>query len=48
MSKYTTTIKVLKDNNFNFGLDIKIDINRSSAEEFGLLTNDIGVEDNNG
>ena len=34
--------------NEKFGLDIKIDINRSSAEEFGLLTNDIGVEDNNG
>ena len=32
--------------NEKFGLDIKIDINRSSAEEFGLLTNDIGVEDN--
>ena len=34
--------------NEKFGLDIQIDINRSSAEEFGLLTNDIGVEDNNG
>ena len=34
--------------NEKFGLDINIDINRSSAEEFGLLTNDIGVEDNNG
>ena len=34
--------------NEKFGLDIKVDINRSSAEEFGLLTNDIGVEDNNG
>lgn len=34
--------------NEKFGLNIQIDINRSSAEEFGLLTNDIGVEDNNG
>lgn len=45
---YAPRKKAIDELNEKFGLNIELSVNKSAQEELGLLTNDIGVEDEDG
>lgn len=45
---YAPRKKAIDELNEKFGLNIELSVNKSAQEELGLLTNDMGVEDENG